>query len=351
MTPDAIVAFLSDPRTYGSPMREVIARETHMSWVFLVGDRVYKLKKPLRSDFVDFSTCARRKSACLAEFRLNRRLAKQTYLDVTPLTWSRNGFAIGGAGEIVDWLVVMRRLDERLMLETAILEGRLTGCDLDRLACTLVKFYRHAEPISQTPEQHVAEWKRGLVYNRRVLLRPALGLPAGLIRRIDSLQGCFLEEHRRRLVARGPARRIVDAHGDLRPEHIWLGEPLQIIDCLEFSSRLRALDVLAELAFLDLECERLGATWAGKRIRHGVFSRLPGLQDETLFHFYRSYSAMVRARLAIAHFLDANPRSPGKWRPQALAYLKLAFADTLRLSRLLRRAKRSIPHAADGWSR
>ena len=339
------VAFLSRPDAYPSNVECVTARETHMSWVFLAGDRAYKLKKPLRSHFLDFSTLLRREAACRAEFRLNHRLAEETYFDVVPLTLSEGRLAIDGEGPVIDWLVVMHRLDEHLMLQERILAKSLQKRDIDRLAAVLAAFYRHASPSTVAADRQFAEWKRGLAYNRRVLLNPDLGLPAGLVEKIARCQETFLERRRDLFTRRSHARLIVDAHGDLRTEHVWLGEPLQIIDCLEFNARLRTLDPLAEIAFLDLECERLGAAWAGRRLRAGIFGRLPKLKNEALFHFYRSYNAMLRARLAIAHLLEPYPRKPEKWRPLALSYLKLASADARQLARFLKR--RADPSADD----
>jgi aminoglycoside phosphotransferase family enzyme len=351
---NAKVAFLCRRTAYSFAVDEVVTRETHMSWVFLAGDRVYKLKKPLRSPFLDFSTCSRREAACREEFRLNRRLAKETYIGVVPLTLSGGEFAIDGDGRAVDWLVVMHRLDERFMLEENIRQDRLRKPDLDALATLLAKFYRHAEPSTLGPNTQIAEWKRGLCYNRQVLLSASLRLPGGLIRQIERLQEDFVSQCGDLFIQRSRAGLIVDAHGDLRPEHIWLGEPPQIIDCLEFNRRLRTLDALSEIAFLDLECERLGASWAGKYLRMHIFGKLPALRNDALFHFYRSYHAMVRARLAIAHLLEPHPRKPQKWRPLALSYLRLASADTRKLQQLLKRLKgpsKIRSHAACGSSR
>ena len=163
------IAFLSRPDSYGDPARTVSRRETHMSWVFLAGDRVFKLKKPVCFPYLDFSTLARREAACRAELRLNRRLAADVYLGVVPLVWTPCGLAIGGSGVTVDWLVVMRRLDEALTLERMILDCRLTDRDLDRLLGTLTAFYLHAGPVRITPARHFADWERNLNDNRRVL--------------------------------------------------------------------------------------------------------------------------------------------------------------------------------------
>jgi aminoglycoside phosphotransferase family enzyme len=330
------VAFLSRPETYPHPVTDVIRRETHMSWVFLAGEKVYKLKKPVRFPYLDFSTLAKREAACRAELALNRRLAPDVYQAVVALVQSPRGLSLGGTGEPVDWLVVMRRLDESETLEHALVTQRLSAWQLDRLMATLVGFYRRVAGICISPAFHLASWHRSLAYNRRVLLEPRLGMPAGLVRQVDRAQRRFLGERRWLLAERVSGRHIVDGHGDLRPEHIWLGDPVRIIDCLEFNPSLRAVDPFDEIAFLCLECERLGGDWASDYIKRRAIQGLQdGLSGE-LFTFYRCYRATLRARLAIAHLLEANPRTPEKWPALARTYLRMAAADAVRLERALR---------------
>src|SRR5215470_6795065 len=152
---DEKVAFLSRTTSYVPPVRSVTCHETHMSWIFLAGEEVYKLKKPLRFPYLDFSTLARREAACRAELRLNRRLAPNVYKAVVPVRWSSRGLAIGGPGDIADWLVVMHRLDQRQTLECALETGRLATWQLDRLVSTLTDFYRHASAIFVSREHHL----------------------------------------------------------------------------------------------------------------------------------------------------------------------------------------------------
>jgi uncharacterized protein len=331
------VAFLSRPDTYG--VDAVACRETHMSRVFLAGERAYKLKKPVRFAYLDFSSLARREAACRAELRLNRRLAPDVYLGVEPLTSAskRGGsFSLGGSGPAVDWLVVMQRLDERDTLQHALEERSIKSWQLDRIAATLVQFYRRSAPVPTSPALHLEDWHKSLIENRKVLLQARFRLPAGLITTVDSVQRRFLAQCRDLLVERVLSRHIVDGHGDLRPEHIWLGDPVRIIDCLEFNDRLRAGDPLDELAFLSLECERLGVAWAGQYLRRRAMRGLYDNTPDALFRFYRCHRATLRARLAIAHLLEPHPRTPEKWRPLARQYLDIAAADATRLMRLLK---------------
>lgn len=333
----AKVAFLSQSAAYAPAPDIVEPRETHMSWVFLAGDRVYKLKKPVRFPYLDFSTLAQREAACRAELRLNRRLAPDIYLDVVPLTRSGDGLALGGGGEPVDWLVVMRRLDDSRMLDHAIAAHAMEPWQLDRLVATLARFYRRAHPVYLSPIVKLVDWKRSVAYNRRVLLDPRLKMPSGLVGRIDAAQRRFLNCHAHVLTRRVRERRLVDGHGDLRPEHICLDDPVRIIDCIEFNRRLRAIDPFDEIAFLSIECDRLGASWIGPYIEQRMKRLLQDGPADDLFLFYRCHRATLRARLAIAHLLEPHPRTPEKWPEQARAYLDLAAADTVKLERMLRK--------------
>ncbi len=333
----AKVEFLSQPSTYGLATAAVARRETHMSWVFLAGEKVYKLKKPVRFPYLDFSTLPRRKAACRAELRLNRRLAPDVYLDVVPLNESCGRLSIGGDGATADWLVVMKRLDESLMLDRLLETRSVTTVQLDRLIETLTQFYRSARPAFLPPAVHLADWQRSLAYNRRVLLDPRFAIRAGLVWRIDCAQRQFLQRRGHLIAARLRHRHIVDGHGDLRPEHIWLDNKVRIIDCLEFNPRLRVVDPFDEVAYLCLECERLGAAWVGLYIQRRLEHLLRDGPAEELFTFYRCHRATLRARLAIAHLMEEHPRTPQKWPRLCAAYLDFALASARKLEVYLRK--------------
>jgi aminoglycoside phosphotransferase family enzyme len=291
----------------------------------------------VRFPYLDFSALTQREAACRAELRLNQVLAPDVYLDVLPLVDTGRGLSIGGTGTTVDWLVLMRRLDESSTLERRIAEQRLVVQQLDALVATLARFYSAASPVFTSNAVQLAEWKRSLDYNRRVLLDPRFNISAGHVRRIDRAQRRFLDRRGHLIAARIRHRRIVEGHGDLRPEHIWLDHETRIIDRLEFNLRLRVVDPFDEVAYLGLECERLGAAWAGSYIERRLKRLLRDGPVEELFAFYRCHRAMLRARLAIAHLFEEHPRTPEKWPRLAAAYLVLAEKSARKLEVLLRR--------------
>lgn len=329
------VRFLSRPDSYKPAPNTVIARETHMSWVFMAGDRVYKLKKPVRFPYLDFSTPARRAAACRAEVALNARLAPDVYLGVAQLALTSEGYAIGTGGPVADWLVVMRRLDETQTLEELLRVRRVSRAQVQRLADNLRRFYSRASRITIHPESYLLSLEQAAALDRQVLLNQAFDLNRGTVEQIFHIRRHFLQQRRKLLAERVHNRFILDAHGDLRPEHIWLNPPFPIIDCLEFNFRLRMLDALDELAFLHLECERLGGRWVGEALRRRLAILLHDDPSSGLFLFYRITRATLRARLAIAHMLDPLPRTPKKWPRLARTYLAIARADATKLKRVL----------------
>lgn len=324
---EAKVAFLRRPEAYPERPESVEVVETHMSWVFLIERDVYKLKKPVRWDSLDFSTPALRKRDCEEEVRLNRRLARDVYLGTTELTFEpAAGLALGGAGEPVDWLVHMRRLPAERMLDALIRRGRLDEAEVRPAALHLARFYAEARPLALDPPAYRGRLARGVRDDLRELSRPELGLCRSRVGALAEAQLRFLAEKPALFDERVLAGRIIEGHGDLRPEHICLAPEPAIIDCLEFSAELRILDPADELAFLLLECERLGSARAG-RFFLDAYREVSGDEPpEPLLRFHRTYRAMRRATIAVWHLADPGVGDPARWRERARCYLALAAA-------------------------
>lgn len=328
----ALLAWLKSPAAYPERPSRVECRETHISWVFL-GDRyVYKLKKPVRFDFLDFSTLALRRQACEAEVRLNRRLAREVYLDVVPITQEGQGrFALGGNGPAIDFLVKMRRLPANRMLDAMILANRLTPNDVRSLAAHLGEFYRSASPLTLRALEYRRAIQRHVLANRRELLMPDHALPADLVKRAHAAQTRFLQLEAAQVEARVCDGRIVDGHGDLRPEHICLESEPAIFDCIEFSDEFRRIDVVDELSFLAMECDMLGAAPVGEAILNDYRAQSRDRASDALVHFYKAYRACVRAKVSALTADQATAESREASLNRARAYLRLADACAMRL--------------------
>lgn len=318
------IAFLGSPAAYGGSTEKVEARETHMSWVFLADDHVYKLKKPVKYAFLDFSTLARREFFCNEELRLNRRLAPDTYLGVTALRRTASGaLTTGPKGRVVDWLVRMNRLPETEMVDNLIRTGRLDKADVVGIGHLLASFYRECEPQiadGNAFPDNLAEQQEG---NRALLLRGEFGvsqLAAGPLEMVKT----GLSRLAPAITARIREGRIVEGHGDLRPEHVCLTTPPQIIDCLEFNRSLRIVDPYDEAGYLGLECEAAGAAWVRPLLLDTLAADLGGRPAPQLIALYGAARMLLRARLCVAHFLEKPVRHPEKWQPLARRYLEIA---------------------------
>ncbi len=320
----AKVAFLRRPQSYPDVGGAVTALETHMSWVFLTERHAWKLRKPVCYGYLDFSTLAARRHDCDEEVRLNRRLTRDVYLAIVPLTRNAAGeLRLGGDGATVDWLVKMRRLPAERMLDNALRAGTVDVADLARVVAALARVYRTARvPIAP------ADYRRRLAddidANEHELCLPEWGLPQEDIAATCSAQRAFLRTRAALFDARVRDGWIVEGHGDLRPEHICLEAEPQIIDCLEFARDLRIADAADELAFLALECERLGAPALGPVIFAAWRESSGDAPPAALLHFYQSYRACVRAKIAIWHWREPELRGLPKWPARARDYLQLA---------------------------
>jgi aminoglycoside phosphotransferase family enzyme len=327
----AKVAFLSRPQSYPEATPRVETIETHMSWVFLTQQHAWKLKKPVRTAYLDFRSVAARRHDGEAELVLNRRLSSGVYLDLVPLVLDTGGrFTLRDGGRIVDWLVQMRRLPAERMLDRLIVARAVTGEDIGRVIGRLARFYRDSVPAPMTPECYRRRFAEGIAENERELSVPAYGLPGADVAAICAAQQAWIARHAAQLDRRVREQRVIEAHGDLRPEHICVEDEPQIIDCLEFSRDLRTLDAADELAFLALECERLGVPALDRPILETYAATSGDDPPAALFDFYRSHRACVRARLALHHLADPAPREPSKWAHQALTYLRYATAHIVR---------------------
>ncbi len=333
-----LVAVLSSTESYGDT-RFVDIRETHMSWVFLTDDHVYKLKKPVRLPHLDFSTLEAREHNCRTEVHLNRRLADGIYLGVVPVTMDETGRPqLDGTGQIVDWLVKMHRLPEDRMLDAAIRAETVTVGEIEDVADLLVRFYQGLEPGGISAADYVARFEQQLALDRSVLTDGLFNLPDDLAEQVLGKLSRALSIYLPVLEDGVREGRIVEGHGDLRPEHICLLDPPIVIDCLEFSHNLRLVDPFDDVAYLALECAVLDAGWIGESMLPRLSDGL-GIETPTgLIAFYMAFRASLRARLSLAHLLDPQPRTPEKWAPLAIRYLEFANAEIDRALSVRRRS-------------
>jgi aminoglycoside phosphotransferase family enzyme len=325
-----VVAFLSTPRAYPHRPATVEVRETHMSWVFLTGSLVYKLKKPIRRPFLDLTTPDKRRHNCEDELRLNRRLADDIYLRVLPVRFGEGGeLTLEADGEIVDWLVEMKQLPVAYMLNERIRQGRVGEEAIVAVADRLAAFYQSQPPQIADGIAYLRHIRTESRMNRALLLQPRFGLDGAetvaVLDRVEALVRHWTPVIRER-IAEG---RIVEGHGDLRPEHVCLTHPPIFIDCLEFDRRMRLLDPYDEIGYLGLECAFMGAGWIRPLLLAGLEEIIGHRPDPRLLATYAAFRAMLRARICIAHLIDPDPMEPQRWPDEARRYLAMAAQECI----------------------
>jgi aminoglycoside phosphotransferase family enzyme/predicted kinase len=331
--PDLIQAMLR-PEFYPHRPAAVELVQTHISYVLLAGDEVYKVKKPVRFAFLDFSSLERRRHFCQEEVRLNRRLAGDTYRNVVAIRPRDAGFALApeNAADAVEFAVHMRRLPAERML-VHLLDRNAVGTDLiDTIAARLAAFHLAADAG--------AEVARG--GDPRVIAK----LLEDDFREVDALHGdticaadddairrfCrdFLRAHDGFLRRRQAEGRIRDGHGDLRAEHICCTDPLVIFDCIEFNPSFRHRDVAAEIAFLAMDLDFSGRADLAARLIARYAELAHDADLATLVPFYACQRAYIRGKVDSLKSAEAEVDAPARAaaRQSAIDHFALAYRYT-----------------------
>jgi len=321
----ALVEWLSQPASYPERPATVEIAETHISWVFLTPDLVYKLKKPVRFEFLDFSTPDNRKVACDEELRLNRRMAPGVYLQVRPVrAGCASRFSFDGDGPAVDWLVQMKRLPAKQMLDERIRRQTLSAAEIERLAQMLAQFYSRAAPVAISPDEYRSAYEQRVVSTAKELSDPRHALDAVRVERVNTAQQRFLWLSAAALHERAAGGHVIEGHGDLRPEHVCLIDPPAVFDCIEFNAAFRRIDVADELSFLAMECDRLERPDVGQAVLDR-WTRVSNDQPSpALLSFYKAYRASVRSKVAALRAAEHVGQQQESDRHEARDYLALA---------------------------
>jgi uncharacterized protein len=294
-----VIEFLSRSETYGiSEPVETIT--THISQVFLAGERVYKLKRAVRFPYLDFADPARRKRACEDELRLNRRTAPNLYLKVATVTRAPDGtLAIDGTGEAVDWLVVMRRFDQDLLFDRLAQAGKLTRAQIEELAETVARFHADAE-VDRT---------RG---GGAAMASIARDLAGGLEAEVAKV-GALLDRRR----DAGFVRRC---HGDLHLRNIvLLDDKPTPFDCIEFNDNFAVIDVMYDLGFLLMDLEHRNLRELSNALMNRTIDLSGDVEGVALLPLFMAIRAAVRASVSTAQGLTDEARAFSELRSKLMA--------------------------------
>lgn len=282
-------------------------RETHISLVVLFGDRVYKLKKPVRLDFVDVSTREARERICHREVELNRRIAPDVYLGVADI--------VGPDGDVWDHLVVMRRMPDDRRLSTLVNAGAAVEDDVREIARLVASFHSRAERSPEIAEAGRCEAMRTKWEATFKTVQPYAGtvLAGDVEERVRYLARRYLDGRAALFDRRIAEGKVLDGHGDLLADDIFCleGGP-RVLDCVEFDDELRYGDVLADVCFLAMDLERLGAADLGARFLAWYRELTAETYPSTLADHYVAFRAHIRAMVACLRGAQGDQAASGE---------------------------------------
>ena len=302
-----LVDSMKDPAFYPHKVEAVEFVQTHISSVFLTGTCAYKLKKPVNFGFLDFTTPELRRKCCEKELELNRRLAPSVYLRVEPVTVEDGRPRLNGSGPVVDWVVVMRQLDQSLLGPRVLERGQLTVGKIESVVDTLVPFYRTAKTGPGVDEFGSISTVKFNTDENFEQTSGYVGVAIPRTRRdeIRSFTDSFYQEKEGLFQRRISQGWIRECHGDLHLGNIFFEDPPVIFDCIEFNERFRCSDVAVDLAFLVMDLDFQGEGELARRVRDRYVERSGDTDFLELVDFYCCYRAYVRGKIAC--FTSADP--------------------------------------------
>ena len=334
MTTDTLIAGLQHAQAYDHPVKDIALVETHISWVLLTGDFVYKLKKPVNFGFLDFSTLTLRKQYCEEEVRLNRRYAPTLYLGVVAVTGPAEAPRINGSGPVLEYAVKMAQFDNTQLFSALADAGTLDPALMDKTAAVLAGFHAAIDRAgTESPfgspeavwqptgenfaqlQEHAADYfenaaaRAGLDSIRRWSENTFARLrPAFVQRRLDGF--------------------IRECHGDLHLRNIVLIDgQVTPFDGIEFNANLRWIDVMSELAFLLMDLEDHARHDLARRLLDAYLQITGDYDGIKVMRFYQCYRAMVRAKVTALRRAQ-EPFAKAECEAEIRNYLQLAEGYT-----------------------
>lgn len=306
--PQNLIAALQNPSVWPDQPEGVELIETHISWVFLTREFAWKIKKPVKFDFLDFSTLEERKRFCEDELKLNRRTAPELYLDVVPICGTVSAPTIDGTGQPFEFAVKMRRFDNTGLLSRIAMEKLLTPRLIDQLAETIAEFHsRILRAGSDSAYGRPADIRKDALDNFVTIEKLANGdafheAAVQYLKKWTIAEGARLETV---LANRRSAGFVRECHGDLHLRNIVEidGRPC-LFDCIEFNAGFRWVDVISEVAFLIMDLEEHNEERLARRLLNRYLERTGDYDGLQVLRFYLVYRAMVRAKVDMIRLRD-----------------------------------------------
>jgi len=327
----SIIDDLQNPACLPDNTEMVLVVQTHISIVFVADEWVYKVKKPVDFGFLDFLTLEKRKFYCYQELQLNRRLAKDIYVDVLPITYDGKMYSMkGGQGKTVEYAVKMKRVPDEKLMKSLFRKKLLTDAHLKVIAEMLAGFHSTALRTAEIdrfgePERFRINTDENFEQVEKYIGKSIRENEFSFLKRWTD---DFYKANTRFFHKRIKEGRVRDCHGDLHMEHVCFTDPPAIIDCIEFNDRFRYSDAVADMAFLLMDLEYHGGNDEAKRLWRYYRELSRDEEVGELLNFYKVYRAFVRGKVN-SFQLDDDEIGPDKKEAavqSARKYFQLAYS-------------------------
>ncbi len=325
--PSTVKALLK-PQAYPHKPQKIELVQTQMSFIFLTGEYVYKIKKPVDLGYLDYTTLEKRHFFCHQELELNRRLCPSAYLAVVPVVDVKGELRIEGRGEAIEYAVKMKQLPQDRMMDVLLPRGQVTPEMVARVAEKLVDFHQKAETneeiaafgrldvIRQNTDENFAQTDKYI----------GLTIFRAKYERIKGYTDDFIKSNTGLFEKRVREGRIKDCHGDLHSAHVCFTEDVCIYDCIEFNDRFRYSDVASEVAFLAMDLDRYQQAGLSRHLVNAYVELSHDAELLKLLDFYKCYRAYVRGK--VESFKLDDPYIPQEEKDKVLnaaqGYFQLA---------------------------
>jgi aminoglycoside phosphotransferase family enzyme len=316
---------LLKPDAYPEPPGDIELVQTHISYVFIGNEFVYKVKKPVDFGFCNFSTMELREFYCNQEVALNKRLSPEIYVGVIPITDDGYSLKLDGDGEVVDYAVKMKKIPMDKLMKTLSADGKLTDDMVRDVAAKIAGFHAEAEVSERINKFGTIRVVKGNTDENFEQTQGYIGqsIDKQQFEDIRNYTNAFYETDGDEFQKRIDQGRVKDCHGDLHMEHICFTDPISIFDCIEFNERFRYSDTAADIAFLAMDLDFNKRTDLSKVLMDAYIQQSGDTDAQKMVDFYKVYRAYVRGKV-ISFMLD-DPHIPEVTKNQARDTARLYF--------------------------
>lgn len=317
---------LKKPEAYDSPVKEIRLIQTHISWVFLTGDFVYKIKKPVDFGFLDFTMLEKRLKFCKRELEINQMFSPEIYIDVLPVNKFDHIIKINGPGETIDYAIKMKQLPQENLMDRLLNKNLIETKTIDKIVDILMEFYSktqtHSDPYSMGSIETV-KFNWGENFKQ---VRPFLGKTINhkAFEAIERKVSEFMEKNSELFGKRLREGKIKWCHGDLHSGNIFVvDDKIYIFDAIEFNERFACSDVASDIAFLSMDLDFRHKKFLSDYFIKKYIEKSGDSEILKLLNFYKCYRAYVRGK--VLGFRTDDPNIPDSEKKEAMDTAKIYF--------------------------